>query len=101
TLFAAFLIIAVPALADAGPDAAAMYKSKCAMCHGADGRGQTPTGKAMKARDLRSAEVQKRSDAELVAAIANGKGKMSAYKSALSQADIDALVSFIRQMAKK
>ena len=42
----------------AAADAAATYKSKCASCHGANGSGQTAAGKAMKLKDLRSAEVQ-------------------------------------------
>ena len=41
-------------------DGAAIYKSKCASCHGADGKGETPAGKAMKVRDLGSAEVHNR-----------------------------------------
>ena len=38
-------------------DAAAAYKSKCAVCHGVAGGGKTAQGKAMKLNDLRSAEV--------------------------------------------
>ena len=33
-----------PAKAD--EKTAALYKQKCAACHGADGKGETPTGKA-------------------------------------------------------
>ena len=94
----ALVAVALPLLADAGPDAAALYKSKCAMCHGPDGAGQTPSGKAMKVRDLRSAEVQKMTDKELDTAIADGKGKMPSYKAKLSQAEIDALIAFIRKL---
>lgn len=94
-------VIALPAFADAGVDAAALYKSKCAMCHGPDGAGQTPTGKAMKVRDLRSADVQKMTDKQLFTAISDGKGKMPAYKAKMSQADLDALVGYIRQLGKK
>ena len=94
--------VAMPVLAyaDATPDAAAIYKAKCAMCHGADGAGQTPTGKSMKVRDLRSAEVQKMTDAELTKVIADGKGKMPAYKAKLSAEETQMLVTFIRQLKK-
>jgi mono/diheme cytochrome c family protein len=71
------------------------------MCHGPDGGGDTPTGKAMKVRDLRSAEVQKQTDAELTAAITNGKNKMPAYKGKLDDAQIKQLVGFVRELAKK
>src|SRR5258705_4449930 len=60
----------------AAADAAATYKAKCAMCHGADGKGDTPAGKKMGAHDFASPEVQKLSDAELVTIIAKGKNKM-------------------------
>jgi mono/diheme cytochrome c family protein len=54
----------------------------------------------MKVRDLRSAEVQKLSDSDLLNAISDGKGKMPAYKSKLSVADISSLVAYIRGLAK-
>src|SRR5918993_1252123 len=92
------LLVAAPAVFAA--DGAALHKSKCAMCHGANGDGQTPMGKNMKLRDLRSADVQKQTDAELVKWIADGKGKMPAYKSKLTPADIDAVVAFIRTLKK-
>jgi len=91
----AVLLTTVPLMAD---DAAAIYKGKCAMCHGPDGAGQTPTGKTMKVRDLRSADVQKMSDADLTKIISDGKGKMPAYKGKVSPADIAALVGFIRKL---
>jgi cytochrome c6 len=81
-------------------DGAAIYKAKCALCHAANGRGDTPTGKVMRVRDLRSAEVQKRSDADLSAIIRNGKGKMPSYGKSLSSSDIEALVADIRTMKK-
>ena len=59
---------------------ATLYRQKtCATCHGADGSGNTPAGKSLKARDLRAEEVQKQSDDELASAIADGRGKMPAF----------------------
>ena len=95
----AALTVALPVMA-AAPDAATTYKAKCAMCHGPDGAGQTATGKSMKVRDLRSAEVQKQSGKELEAIITNGKGKMPAYKGKIAEAEIDALVKFIQSLKK-
>jgi cytochrome c6 len=95
-LTAAMLLI-VPA-AFAAADGAALYKAKCASCHGADGSGQTAMGKAMKLRDLRSAEVQKLSDAELTKVTADGKGKMPAYKGKLTDDEIKALVAHMRTL---
>ena len=89
--------MALPMMA-AGPDGAAIYKAKCAMCHGPDGAGQTAVGKSMKVRDLRSADVQKQTAKELEAVVTNGKGKMPSYKGKLSEAEISAVVELIKTM---
>jgi cytochrome c6 len=94
---ALFLIVSVVAL-PLYADGAALYKSKCQMCHGADGAGQTPTGKTMKLKDLRSEEVRKLTDEEMTKIIADGKGKMPAYKAKLSAAEIGEVVKFLRAM---
>ena len=102
TVFVVFMMLAaLPLLADATPDGAAIFKSKCAMCHGADGKGQTPMGKNLKLRDLTSADVQKQSDDELAAITGNGKGKMPAFKSKLTEGEIKAVVGAMRDLAKK
>jgi mono/diheme cytochrome c family protein len=83
-----------------GSQGEALYKkAKCAMCHSADGSASTPAGKQFKARDLRSPEVQKQSDAELAALIRDGKGKMPSFGSALKAEEIQDLVAFIRKLA--
>jgi cytochrome c6 len=77
-----------------------LFKAKCAMCHGADGTGQTAMGKALKIPDLHSEVVQKRSDAELTEIISKGKNKMPAYDAKLSKEQISKLVGCIRDLAK-
>jgi cytochrome c6 len=94
------LVVAIAPVAAFADDAAPLFKAKCAMCHGADGSGDTPAGKSMKARDLRSAEVQKQSAEDLEKTINNGKGKMPAYKGKLKEAEIDALVKYIKTLKK-
>lgn len=84
----------------AAADAAATYKAKCAMCHGADGKGETAAGKKMGARDFASADVQKQSDAELEAIVAKGKNKMPAYEKSLKPDEIKDLIGYIRQLSK-
>jgi mono/diheme cytochrome c family protein len=81
-------------------DGAAVYKAKCASCHGADGAGQTGMGKAMKLRDLGSADVQKQTDAELTSITTDGKAKMPAYKGKISDDEIKQVVAFIRTLKK-
>lgn len=82
-------------------DAAATYKAKCAGCHGMDGSGNTGPGKSMKVRDLRSADVQKQSDDQLFAVIANGKGKMPGYSKSLGADTCKGLVAYVRKLGGK
>jgi len=100
TLAIGFITMGVPDLLKAQNDAEKMYKTQCVLCHVPDGSGSTPTGKALKAQDLRSDVVQKKSDAELTAAITSGKGKMPAFGKKLKPDDIAKLVAFIRALPK-
>ena len=97
------LLIIVVALAPIAfaADGAAIYKAKCATCHGADGKGQSPMGKKMNLRDLGSPDVQKQTDKELYDWTAVGKGKMPGYKDKLTDEEIKALVAHMRAFAKK
>jgi mono/diheme cytochrome c family protein len=85
----------------AAADAAATYKAKCAMCHGADGKGDTAVGKKMGAHDFASPEVAKMSDAELTTITAKGKNKMPGYEKSLKEPEIKDLVTYIRSLTKK
>lgn len=77
-----------------------IYKAKCAMCHGADGKADTPAGKAMKARDFHDPDVIKATDADLTVAIVKGRNKMPAYAAQYSADQIKGLVAYIRDMQK-
>ena len=97
------LVIAAVSLnteASAAASGADTFKAKCAMCHGPDGAGNTRMGQRLKVRDLRSPEVQKQTDAELIAIITNGKPPMPAYGKSLSAADIHELIMYIRSIGK-
>lgn len=78
-----------------------LYKTKCVMCHGADGSGNTPMGKKLGLADLRAKNTQSQADAQLVAIVENGKGKMPGQKERLSKDEIRQLVTYIRNLAKK
>ncbi len=82
-------------------DGAALFKANCASCHGEDGVGNTPVGKQLNVRNLRSAEVKKLSDAQLAAVIAKGKDKMPPFEKGLSKEQIKQLVAHIRQLGKR
>ena len=77
-----------------------VYKSKCAMCHSADGSASSGAGKAMKVPSLLTPESKKASTASYVAIVKNGKGKMPAYGAKLSSPEINAVVAYIRTLQK-
>ncbi len=81
-------------------DGASLYKSKCASCHALDGSGNTPAGKAAKLRDLRSAQVQALSDAQLTQIIGKGKGKMPGYEKGVGADGVKQLVAYIRSIKR-
>ncbi len=76
------------------------YKAKCSMCHGVDGKGDTAMGKRYNLKDLASADVQGKSDAQLTEIITKGKDKMPAYGGKLSDDEIKGLVGYIRTLKK-
>jgi mono/diheme cytochrome c family protein len=90
--------IGIPAFAQ--NDGAEVYKAKCAMCHGADGLGATPAGKAMKAVSFKDPSLVKASDAELITAASKGKNKMPAYEGKLTDAQIKAVIGYLRTLQK-
>lgn len=92
------LIVSLSGFADS-TDSAALFKSKCAMCHGPDGTGNTTIGKNLGIKSYKSPEVQKQSDEDLKNTIVNGKGKMPSYKT-LTPEQIDGLVKYIRELGK-
>ena len=82
-------------------DAKATFDSKCASCHGKDGRAKSLHAKHVHARDLTDAAWQGNvSDERLFNSISNGKGKMPDFKRKLSEDQIDALVRYVRQLKR-
>ena len=97
---AAFVLAALTAAPALAQDGGAIYKSRCAMCHGADGTGNTPVGKSMKVRSFKSDEDVKASDATLIKDTKEGVGKMPAYAGKLTDAQIQDVVAYIRTLQK-
>lgn len=71
------------------------FKSNCVVCHGADGTG-TATGKALKAADLNSADVQKMTVAQMITQVNDGKNNMPPFKNTLSPDQVKAVVAYVR-----
>lgn len=98
----AFLLIFSLAL-PAGPkpdDGGDLFKQKCSMCHGADGKGYA----ALKTPDFTSPKVQASlTDKEITDTIKNGKKgtAMPAFGDKLNDGQIHSLVTYIRSLKKK
>ena len=95
---AAGLVLSAGASAQGAAEA--VYKAKCASCHGADGKGATPAGKATKARDFSADEVKKETDAEWTEIIVKGKNKMPSYDKKLTESEVKDVVAYIRSLSK-
>ena len=95
-----FLTLTLSGLVRAQNDADKLYKTHCVLCHAPDGSGTSPSGKALKAQDLRSELIQKKTDAELAAVITSGKGKMPAFGKKLSDAEINSLIKYVSDLKK-
>jgi cytochrome c6 len=93
--------MALPTATQGQSDAAKLYKTNCALCHSANGSGDSPSGKALHAKDLRSEEVQKQSDEALSEIVTKGKGKMPAFGAKIKPDDVKKLVAYLRELSKQ
>ena len=95
TLVVTFVLaMAAPAMAQ---DSAALFKSKCKICHGVDGKG-TAVGHKLGVRAFSSPEVAKMSDEELETIVKNGKNKMPKYEGKLTDDQIKGLIKYVRTL---
>lgn len=89
------LFILIPSLSWAADDGAAIYKGKCAACHGADAAGKP----AAKIPSLIDDKVKKESDDDLSKSI-TGTAKHPAGVKGLPADDVKAVVAYIRTLQK-
>jgi mono/diheme cytochrome c family protein len=88
------LFVLIPNLSWA-EDGAAIYKTKCAACHGADAAGKP----AAKIPSLVSDDAKKLSDADLTKAITETAKHPAGVKS-LPADDVKTVVTYIRSLQK-
>jgi len=74
-------------------DGKALYGSKCAVCHGPDGKGQSAMGKKLGVKDL---SITKLSAGDIEGTISKGKGKMTPFEGKLSAEEIKAVGAFVK-----
>jgi mono/diheme cytochrome c family protein len=78
-----------------------VFQEKCEKCHGKDGSGNTNFGKALRAADLRSADVQKKTDADFYTQIDKGKKNMPPFGASLDKTQINDVIAYVREFGKK
>lgn len=79
-----------------------IYGERCVSCHGLEARGDGPTGRLLAGgvSDLTPA-LREKGDGTLLAAIANGTGPMPAFAPALSDAEQQALILYLRDLGRR
>ncbi len=78
-----------------------VYLDKCSVCHGQDGLGNTAKGRKLKVKSVKSPEVQKLSEAEMIEIVAKGKGKdMDGFEKELGADMVKQVVSYYRSLGK-
>ena len=89
------------AVAALGPK---VFAVRCALCHGPDGHGDGPGSAALnpKPRNFHDqAYMKTRTDAQLLEIIRNGKGVMPKWGGILSEAEMQAVLAHVRELAGK
>jgi mono/diheme cytochrome c family protein len=86
-------LIAAPALAE---DGAAVYKAKCAMCHGDNGVAKKMAEPSRSFNDPKFQEAVSKD--EIVKVLAEGKGKKKSMKEKLTAEQIEAVAAFVKTM---
>jgi len=101
------VLLSPPLAVEASGDPAkgkAIYEKNCMVCHGPQGKGDGPAGKALQppAADLTSAASKKKSEAELMQVVENGRTgtAMSPYKNQLSQTELNDLLAYVLTLRK-
>ncbi|HEY4660405.1 MAG TPA: cytochrome c [Terriglobales bacterium] len=100
-VFSGVMLFAVSNLAwSAESPGEATFKSKCVLCHGEDGTGNTPLGKQLQAANLHSPDVQKRTNAELHKVVHDGQTNMPAFADQLTDEEITQVIKYVRTFGK-
>lgn len=76
-------------------DGAAIYKAKCASCHGATGTPNPGIAKLMGVKS--AADYKGDTEAQIIAAIKSGKGKMKPV-AGISDADAKAVADYFKTL---
>jgi mono/diheme cytochrome c family protein len=79
-----------------------LFRTNCARCHGADGRGDTPLGHTYKSPDFTDPEWWRKNSnittsGRLSEIVRRGKGGMPSFGKKLTRTEIRSLVGYVRK----
>ena len=78
-----------------------IYRSKCAACHGPEGRGNGPAAAAMNPRPTDFTDAAKRlatTDSAMADVIRHGRRSMPAFGSMLSASQVDSVIAYVKTL---
>jgi mono/diheme cytochrome c family protein len=81
----------------------ALFKEKCARCHGEDGRGQTVIGQMVGVPNFTDENWwnDEKDERRFARSITGGKGEMPAFGKKLTRPEIRALAAYVKTFRKK
>ena len=106
TMLSVAVLLAAFTVTSRAAEAKENWEKHCQKCHGADGKGQTKMGRQSGVKDYTDPKVQAElKDENALKIIKEGivekdKKKMDPYKDKLNDAEIKALIAYIRAFKK-
>ena len=90
-------LVALAGVLSFADDGAAIYKTKCAMCHGPSGTPSAGMAKAMGIKPVSDPAIAALSAEQVAATVKSGKGKMKPI-AGLSDADVKAVSAYFKTL---
>lgn len=81
---------------------AEIYSQRCALCHGAEGKGDGPASAGLNPKPRNHTDgsyMNHRTEEELLGVIREGKGAMPAWKAVLTEEEIQKVLKHVRTLA--
>jgi len=91
-------ICVTAAMSFAASPGEAIFKANCQTCHGPSGTPNPGIAKMLGVKPVSDPAMKKLTEAEMIAAVKNGKGKMPKFSGKLSDAQIKDVVVYFRTL---
>ena len=80
-----------------------IYKQRCVLCHGPEGKGDGPGAAALNPKPRNHTDgsyMKTQTDEQLLHSIREGKGQMPAWGKILSEQEMHSVLAYVRSLAK-